>query len=533
MLSFILKDKGTKFHNKITEANYLEEKNRLVDIQQDMVLIDELLEYGKEFVKLYASDFEWFDSNALKHADKENLAKFVWLLVQPFELQLEKEGVADKYGYNQELHPTKKELKAFDAYFKTRSKIGCRFSYIYADAKWTSIFSTGFQLARLIIGPFGFIAGRIPFVALFFFIMWIQAAVFDWIVLAIPYLISWQSSKVPRDYYDSDLLIGPYLYGEMVTVKNDLRELVRKDASNSAAYEAFLWGQFMREKFIEIIRKQRNNPVEYVEHEKRDFAETDKPKKEISYNTLVDTQPEKADVNVKSVQERITQELNEYLPVIQKAFKELVEESVKDIHEDEFAAVIFEIHKTLPLPVRMLVSKDKLLKFCLNNKELLLPKKKMGAVDLRKLNDGKTDNRKYLLPSDISSQRIIDFLGFQQNYNIIGTVEENTVRFEFKGKNFIIYLDNNDIHLYSIALYLDGIHTDKYEKDNMINAAHIAMSEVFGIKFSLPFQNTELNAFVICQNYCKDVDRFLKSNFINSMAALARAENKFREALVR
>ena len=175
-----------------------------------------------------------------------------------------KEGVLEKYGISQDLHPTKKELDRFKKYFRNREKIGSRFFYTWGG-DWTKIFSFGFQLFRLPLGPIGIIAGKIPFVALLFFIAWVHAAILDWVFLLLPHFIFIQLSKLPRDYYDSDLLIGPYVYGNIPELKNDLRKLVVNDRPNSNAYESALWAIFMREKLLEIIRKQRNDQIEYLD----------------------------------------------------------------------------------------------------------------------------------------------------------------------------------------------------------------------------------------------------------------------------
>jgi len=112
---------------------------------------------------------------------------------------------------------------------------------VYAwGGDWTSIFSSGFQLTRLVLGPFGIIAGKIPFVALFYFMLWVGAAFTDWVLLSIPYLVLWQSSGLPRDYYDTDLLIGTYLYGDVDAAKDELREIVKNDKPNSEIYQTAL-----------------------------------------------------------------------------------------------------------------------------------------------------------------------------------------------------------------------------------------------------------------------------------------------------
>lgn len=264
MLSLIFKDKGTSYHNKITESNYWASKKEFSYIASDPETAVTLVEKTINFVQQYASEFEWFDLNSLRNADKKNLAEFVWLLVTPLEIQLEKEGVLQKYGISQDLHPTKNELDRFKKYFRNREKIGSRFFYTWGG-DWTKIFSFGFQLFRLPLGPIGRIAGNIPFVSLLFFIAWVQAAILDWVFLLLPYFIFIQLSKLPRDYYDSDLLIGPYVYGNIPELKNDLRKLVVNDRPNSNAYESALWAIFMREKLLEIIRKQRNDQIEYLD----------------------------------------------------------------------------------------------------------------------------------------------------------------------------------------------------------------------------------------------------------------------------
>ncbi len=224
MLSLIFIDKGSSYHNKITESNYWASKKEFSDIAADPEAAEALVEETINFVQQYASEFDWFELNFLRNADKKNLAEFVWLLVTPLEIQLEKEGVLEKYGISQDLHPTKKELDRFEKYFRNREKIGSRF-----------------------------------------FFTWVHAAILDWVFLLLPYFKFMQLSKLPRDYYDSDLLIGPYVYGKIPELKDDLRRLVVNDLPNSNAYDSALWAVFMREKLLEIIRKQRNDQIEYLD----------------------------------------------------------------------------------------------------------------------------------------------------------------------------------------------------------------------------------------------------------------------------
>lgn len=256
MLSLILKDRGSQFHSKITDEDFEIAKYELSEMKVEPEVMKELTNDLIGFLQEFVSDYEWFDMNVLKSANKENLTKFFWLLARPYELRLEKEGRLEKYSADVDLAPTKKELARFHKYFRNRDKIGTRFYYVWGG-NWTRIFSSGFQLARLILGPFGYIAGKIPFVALGFFMLWVAAAFFDWIVLSIPYFILQMSSGLPGSYYNTELLIGPYLFGSSTEMKETLRELVRNDKSNADVYEAALWALFLREKMVETIRKER------------------------------------------------------------------------------------------------------------------------------------------------------------------------------------------------------------------------------------------------------------------------------------
>ena len=204
----------------------------------------------------YSSEFEWFDANALTNANKMNLSKFIWYLAYTYEIRLQKDGYS-KYSFGEEITPTQKEFKMFQNYFKRRDAIGTRFIYVWGG-EWTSIFSSGFQLSRLILGPFGYIMGKIPFVAFGWFIFWVCAALFDWVVLGIPYLVLKLASGLPGDYFDSEILLSGFLFGDTRTLKSDLRELIKNDKPNSNAYNAALWGLFMRLKLVEIVRKARN-----------------------------------------------------------------------------------------------------------------------------------------------------------------------------------------------------------------------------------------------------------------------------------
>lgn len=261
MLSLILKDRGSNYHCKITDEDFDQAQNELVDMKEDHAAMTELKKMVVNVISQYAEHIDWFDVNALKNAKKEGLAKFLWLLARSYEIRLEKEGLLEKYGFHKDINSTKKEDEQFDKYFERREKIGFRFAYTYGDKpnNWTLVFSHGFQLARLVLGPFGFILGKIPYVALGFFIMWVSAAFFDWVILGIPYLTLKIASGLPGDYYDSDLLIGSYLLGNTTNAKDQIRSLVKNDSSNSDAYLAGLWGLFMREKLVEIVRKARKD----------------------------------------------------------------------------------------------------------------------------------------------------------------------------------------------------------------------------------------------------------------------------------
>ncbi len=256
MLALILKDRGSQFHSKITDEDFEIAKYELSALKVEPDVMKELTNDLMRFLQDIVSDYEWFDMNVLKRANKDNLTKFFWLLGRPYELRLEKEGRLEKYGANVDLALTKKELARFHKYFRKRDKIGTRFYYVWGGY-WTRMFSSGFQLARFILGPFGYIAGKIPFVALGFFMLWVAAAFFDWIVLCIPYFILQMSSGLPGSYYNTELLIGSFLFGNSTEMKETLRELVRNDKANADVYEAALWTLFLREKMVEIIRKEQ------------------------------------------------------------------------------------------------------------------------------------------------------------------------------------------------------------------------------------------------------------------------------------
>jgi len=257
MLSLILKDKGSIKHSKITDEDFADAKKELDAMkgnQQEMLkMTNELI----EMVKQYAQDFEWFDVNAILNSKKENLGKYIWLIAQSYQIRLEKEKIADKYGFDISLNLTKKEDEKFDKYFKKREAIGIRFFYEWSYS-WTIVFSKGFQFFRLIVGPFMWLLSKIPYVALFSFLfLWIPSALFDWLIFGLPYMIIRMASGLSGDYYDSEMLIGSYLFGNCQSIKNETRELVKNDSANSDAYLATLWGIFMREKLVEIVRRER------------------------------------------------------------------------------------------------------------------------------------------------------------------------------------------------------------------------------------------------------------------------------------
>lgn len=257
MLTLIMKDRGSNYHCKITDEDFGQAQKELQEIKEGSHEVDQLYDELVGLIAQYSEEIPWFDSNALRNADRKNIGKFMWLLARPYAIQLEKEGLYEKYGFESDLHPTKREEKKFEKFFKRRDAIGTRFIYAWGG-DWTQIFSRGFQLFRLILGPFGFVAGKIPYVALCFFAFWVGAAMWDWILLGIPYLILKSVSGLPGDYYNSDLVLIPYLLGNTTEAKDAIRELVKNDKGNADAYEAALWGLYMREKWVEILRKERD-----------------------------------------------------------------------------------------------------------------------------------------------------------------------------------------------------------------------------------------------------------------------------------
>lgn len=257
MLTLLMKDKGSSKHCKITDEDFEQAQNELQEITKESQNVDELYADLIGLISQYSEHFPWFDFNALRNADKKNIGKFMWLMARPYSIQLEKQGLYEKYGFDSDLHPTQKEEKKFEKFFQRRDAIGTRFIYVWGG-DWTHIFSAGFQGFRLFLGPFNFIAGKIPLVALGWFFMWVGAAFLDWMILGIPYLISKSSSGLPKNYYDSDLILTPYILGNTTKAREVIREIVKNDKANVDAYDAALWGLYMREKLVEILRKERN-----------------------------------------------------------------------------------------------------------------------------------------------------------------------------------------------------------------------------------------------------------------------------------
>jgi len=239
MLRYLMKDKGSNYHVKITGEEFEQAKKELDDFDKNSEDVSHLYSVLKGLIAQYAEHLSWFDINALRNADSKNIGKFMYLLARPYEIKLEKEGLIEKYGFEKDLNPTKKQEKKFEKFFNKKDMVGTRVFYAWGG-DWTVIFSQGLQFARLLLGPFCFIAARIPFVALGFFITWVFAAMFDWVVLGIPYLIFKGMSGLPGDYYNSDIIISPYLLGDTTNAKDELREIVKADKANADAYESGL-----------------------------------------------------------------------------------------------------------------------------------------------------------------------------------------------------------------------------------------------------------------------------------------------------
>ena len=264
MLSILLADRGSKFHPRIQQL-HVDSARRDFEHHRNTAYADDFLEFLTSFVEQTASQFDWYDANAAAAAKRENLAQFTYLLAGSYERALDEAGF-EKYGLEEELRPTKKELAKFESYFRRRDRVSMRYELEW-NGGWSKIFSFGFQLFRLPVAALTWALGRLPWTGFMFFLLWVFAAFCDWLVLGLPYLVIRARSGLPGDYFDTERLLSKYLFGDAATLRDELRALVLADIPNSNAYVMTMWGLFMRAKLVEIMRVTRSELASVVPRE--------------------------------------------------------------------------------------------------------------------------------------------------------------------------------------------------------------------------------------------------------------------------
>jgi len=255
MWAYIFKDKGTKKLPVSTDEDFD------FIIKEYNVFYEQALEYRKltqrinKFLKIHTGNFAWFKKEMMQDADKENLYRFTWILIRLFERRLDKKGLMSKYTFIRELKFSKNHDATFTNYFLSPDKIGTFLAFIISPAKKlaTNYTISGYPFLRLLWSPLGIIFrsfGILRFIWTFFYNLFSNL---DWILLGIPYIINKNKTQLPTDYYDTERLIGQYLYGKSGKAKKELRKLVLKDKQNCQAYFSAMWAVFVREKFVEIL----------------------------------------------------------------------------------------------------------------------------------------------------------------------------------------------------------------------------------------------------------------------------------------
>jgi len=264
MIRFLRAGTGSKWHSKITDqdyrqaqAEYAQEKSRNPDIGKQ--ILNDIISW----IETRVGNADWFDKNALLVAG-DAVAEQLHILGHAFSIRQRAEGVASEFFLDN--FSTSLITKAEDAQFKKICEkhdqlATTGFMVFYGEGGPGAVsktLSAGIQVTRLLVGPFSFVLGRIPYVALVYYLIWVTSALVDWVVVGLPYLIWRVAQGVPTAYLDAEIDHGSYVFGDSKLAKEAMRNAVRNRQSSAEAFATVLIAMWLEYKLIETVRKNRS-----------------------------------------------------------------------------------------------------------------------------------------------------------------------------------------------------------------------------------------------------------------------------------
>jgi len=262
MLRFLTSTRGSRWHSVIQEEDYREAREILTSARKkDHQDYQKLLHDTLEWLSSTVEGIEWFDPNAILVAG-EAVGEQILLLQTAYGIRQKKAGVPDEFQLFSDTKPifTKAEIAKFRKSVERRDKLaGAGFTY---GMQWMPdalirMFAAGFQLFRLVLGPIGFVIGRIPFVALAFQLIWVAAACVDWLIVGVPYLIWGLAQSVPFSYLNNETQFGALVFGDSPSAKANFREALKQTRAAPEAFSMALVALWLEFRFVEIVRRSR------------------------------------------------------------------------------------------------------------------------------------------------------------------------------------------------------------------------------------------------------------------------------------
>lgn len=264
MIRFLRTGTGSRWHSKITDADYRQAQSEYVQVKNQNTNIGKLiLDDIISWIETRAGQADWFDKNALLVAG-DAVAEQLHVLGHAYSIRQRAEGVSSDFLLdNFSKSPiTKTEDAQFKKICGKHDQLAAAgFMVFYGDGGPGAVsktLSSGIQLVRLLVGPFSFILGRIPYVAFLYFLVWIAAALLDWVIIGIPYIIWRAAQGVPAPYLDAEIDYGSYVFGNSQLAKESMRTAVRNAQSNAEAFATVLIALWLEYKLIETVRKNRS-----------------------------------------------------------------------------------------------------------------------------------------------------------------------------------------------------------------------------------------------------------------------------------
>lgn len=262
MLRLLLSTRGSRWHSVIQEEDYraareILESARIANAQDYRGSLQEMLEW----LSSTAEGIDWFDPNAIVVAG-DAVGEQILLLQTAYGIRQKKDGVSDEFQIFSDSKPvfTKAEIAKFRKSVERRDKLaGTGFTYGMhgMPEALVRLFAAGFQFIRLVLGPAGFVMGRIPFVAFAFQLIWIAAACIDWLLVGVPYLIWGIAQGVPFSYLDTETQFGPLVFGNSPSAKANFRAALKQTRAAPEAFSMALIAIWLEFKFLEVVRKSR------------------------------------------------------------------------------------------------------------------------------------------------------------------------------------------------------------------------------------------------------------------------------------